>query len=246
MHSSSSPITLSTRGVGDGVVGMQFSAAKSTENHCFSGVAKYYGYRYYHPQTGRWINRDPIEEDGGLNLYGFVGNDVNKFDLLGWKDMDSDECNIEIVVGHGTLANPDGTPRVPHSNKSIHWHKIHSKSKCWTTGYIGCNSNRINPPWMPHLDEEDAEGRWDADCSAMKEAALKAAKAAILVAGKMCNKPICCVTWGVRIKLMESMEEEWNKIFNKSGQIGPLHPARKACADLDQLDGKQLFGGICK
>jgi hypothetical protein len=45
---------------------------------------------------------------------------------------------------------------------------------------------------------------------------------------------------------MESMEEEWNKIFNKSGQIGPLHPARKACADLDQLDGKQLFGGICK
>jgi RHS repeat-associated protein len=41
---------------------MPLSAAKSTENQRFSGVAKYYGYRYYHPQTGRWINRDPIEE----------------------------------------------------------------------------------------------------------------------------------------------------------------------------------------
>jgi RHS repeat-associated protein len=201
MHRRTTPITLSTRGVGARVIGMPLSAVKSTENQRFCGVAKYYGYRYYSPQTGRWINRDPIEEAGGLNLYGFVGNDLNKFDLLGWKDMDSDECNIEIVVGHGTLANPDGTPRVPHSNKSIHWHKIHSKSKCWTTGYIGCNSNRINPPWMPHLDEEDAEGRWDADCSAMKEAALKAAKAAILVAGKMCNKPICCVTWGGENKI---------------------------------------------
>jgi RHS repeat-associated protein len=84
MHSSSSPITLSTRGVGARVVGMPLSAAKSTENQRFSGVAKYYGYRYYHPQTGRWINRDPIEEDGGLNLYGFVGNDgLNWWDYLG-------------------------------------------------------------------------------------------------------------------------------------------------------------------
>ncbi|PLX40040.1 MAG: hypothetical protein C0608_10075 [Deltaproteobacteria bacterium] len=44
----------------------------------------YYGYRYYSPELGRWINRDPIEEEGGLNLYGFVGNDpINAYDLLG-------------------------------------------------------------------------------------------------------------------------------------------------------------------
>jgi RHS repeat-associated protein len=34
----------------------------------------YYGYRYYDPVTGRWPSRDPIEEEGGVNLYGFVGN----------------------------------------------------------------------------------------------------------------------------------------------------------------------------
>jgi RHS repeat-associated protein len=50
------------------------------------GVADY-GYRYYDPLTGRWPSRDPIEEEGGLNLYGFVGNEgVNKLDFLGmWK-----------------------------------------------------------------------------------------------------------------------------------------------------------------
>ena len=42
------------------------------------------GYRYYNPSTGRWLSRDPIEEEGGINLYGFVSNDsLNRFDLLG-------------------------------------------------------------------------------------------------------------------------------------------------------------------
>ncbi len=44
----------------------------------------YYGYRYYNPSTGRWLSRDPIEEKGGLNLYGFVGNvPINSVDPLG-------------------------------------------------------------------------------------------------------------------------------------------------------------------
>jgi RHS repeat-associated protein len=49
----------------------------------------YYGYRYYDPPTGRWLNRDPIEESGGLNLYGFVGNDavnaMNRFLTRFWE-----------------------------------------------------------------------------------------------------------------------------------------------------------------
>jgi RHS repeat-associated protein len=44
----------------------------------------FYGYRYYDPVTGSWPSRDPIEERGGINLYGFVGNDpVRKWDILG-------------------------------------------------------------------------------------------------------------------------------------------------------------------
>ena len=41
-------------------------------------------YRAYDPDLGRWLSRDPIEEDGGLNLYGYVGsNPVNKIDPYG-------------------------------------------------------------------------------------------------------------------------------------------------------------------
>ena len=35
----------------------------------------YYGYRYYSPELRRWASPDPIGEAGGLNLYGFCGND---------------------------------------------------------------------------------------------------------------------------------------------------------------------------
>ena len=42
------------------------------------------GYRYYLPEIGRWLNRDPLGEDGGLNLYVFMGNNsISSIDLFG-------------------------------------------------------------------------------------------------------------------------------------------------------------------
>ena len=50
---------------------------------CETGLY-YYGYRYYDPLTGRWLNRDPLEEIGSLNLYGFLSNNgLNQLDYLG-------------------------------------------------------------------------------------------------------------------------------------------------------------------
>jgi len=44
----------------------------------------YYGYRYYDPLTGRWPSRDPIGEEGGVNIYGFVSNlPTSQIDFLG-------------------------------------------------------------------------------------------------------------------------------------------------------------------
>jgi len=66
----------------------------------------YYGYRYYDPVTGRWPSRDPIEEAGGINLYGFVGNDgVNTADVLGLKWM---VLGRERVSGISTIVT-DGS-----------------------------------------------------------------------------------------------------------------------------------------
>ena len=45
----------------------------------------YYGFRFYAPQLGRWVNRDPIQEQGGRNLYGFISNEsINHLDKLGF------------------------------------------------------------------------------------------------------------------------------------------------------------------
>jgi RHS repeat-associated protein len=59
----------------------------------------YYGYRYYSPILMRWLNRDPIEEGGGNNLYAFcVNNGVCRLDPFGnfslnlyWRELTSEE-----------------------------------------------------------------------------------------------------------------------------------------------------------
>jgi hypothetical protein len=58
------------------------------------------GRRYYSPSQGRFLGRDPIEESGGLNLYGFVLNDpVNLWDYLG----------MDIVLGIREPKSGDAT-----------------------------------------------------------------------------------------------------------------------------------------
>ena len=52
-----------------------------------------YNYRYYDPLTGRWPSRDPINEKGGENLYGFVGNSpLSQVDYLG---LDTEFANTQ-------------------------------------------------------------------------------------------------------------------------------------------------------
>ena len=63
----------------------------------------FYGFRYYDPVTGRWPNRDPAEEQGGLNLYGFVGNDgINRWDYLGLSQALSWSLFAHWLGGSGT------------------------------------------------------------------------------------------------------------------------------------------------
>ncbi|MCB1224727.1 MAG: RHS repeat-associated core domain-containing protein [Verrucomicrobiales bacterium] len=73
--------TLTATGLAAHVNRYQFST-KPIERG--SGLA-YFGFRYYDPVTGRWPSRDPIEEKGGFNLYGFVNNEtISESDVLGF------------------------------------------------------------------------------------------------------------------------------------------------------------------
>jgi len=79
----------------------------------------YYGYRFYSPEMGRWVNRDPVNETGfrrmtgrrfvsrGDNLFTFVRNaPMMKFDPIG----------LLVVVEPGTGA-PD--PAKPPSDEDV-------------------------------------------------------------------------------------------------------------------------------
>ena len=46
----------------------------------------YYGYRWYAPGLQRWVNRDPVGENGGINLYAVVRNSPLTYrDALGFQ-----------------------------------------------------------------------------------------------------------------------------------------------------------------
>ena len=61
----------------------------------------YYGYRYYSPIIGRWLNRDPLEEKGGRNLYAFANNSPeDQIDPLGLISDALDllkDCLLEVT-----------------------------------------------------------------------------------------------------------------------------------------------------
>lgn len=51
-------------------------------------------YRGYNPFTARWLNRDPIEKNGGLNLYEYVGGSP-----VNYVDIDGKHPLIAIAAG---------------------------------------------------------------------------------------------------------------------------------------------------
>tara|TARA_B100001093_G_scaffold263529_1_gene251933 strand:+ start:492 stop:1514 length:1023 start_codon:yes stop_codon:yes gene_type:complete len=64
----------------------------------------YYGFRYYDSSNGRWLNRDPITERGGFNLYAIVGNEtLHAVDMLGLKTCQSISFSASIPATKGKI-----------------------------------------------------------------------------------------------------------------------------------------------
>jgi RHS repeat-associated protein len=85
----------------------------SKEAQSQSGLV-YYGYRFYEPSSQRWVNRDPIQENGGRNLYGFVvNNPVTEVDLFGLKKVYGNWCGSDWTGGQKDQYDLNGGPYLP-------------------------------------------------------------------------------------------------------------------------------------
>ncbi|MEZ5274878.1 MAG: RHS repeat-associated core domain-containing protein [Opitutaceae bacterium] len=83
-------------------------ATKYTDDE--SGLV-YFGHRYYNPKTGRFINRDPIEEMGGFNLYRYTNNDaINRWDYLGLNPTLEPINKVPIALDEFVVNSSDSPP----------------------------------------------------------------------------------------------------------------------------------------
>ena len=78
-------------------------------HHAASGLSLAL-YRAYDPDLGRFINRDPIKESGGFNLYGYTDNNpinyVDRDGLCGTMTMSAMALLFIVVAVYAVVTNP--------------------------------------------------------------------------------------------------------------------------------------------
>jgi RHS repeat-associated protein len=211
---------------------MPLLAAKSTENQRFPEVAKYYGYRYYHPQTGRWLSRDPLGEPGhdlmlemldasGVdqeeklttdNLYNFVFNDsINQYDING-------EWVVPVLRGIVAIGGAIGMQIAKRKAKqAAECAAIHAAYKAAEKQATGCKACLTCPEYVKLLTARTAEigGR-------------------ALYLKKKCDYKL---PGSIAARSKKKETNHRTELANKVKAFGncAAHAARENCANLQQL-----------
>jgi RHS repeat-associated protein len=136
-------------------------------------------FRYYNPQTGRYITPDPIGLEGGINLFVYVaGNPVNRKDPLGlfWDGPDVDFPGTPTLPeGSGSILScrqiaqrirQEGQQRYPWTPDDRNNHMRHCWASCRLSQLAGsaCSfiagwAQEIRGVYDPADTEANAKGR---------------------------------------------------------------------------------------
>jgi RHS repeat-associated protein len=120
----------------------------------------FYGFRYYDAETGRWPSRDPIQEWGGLNLYGMVGNSlINAFDYIGLSGNccgDKPLSSGQDCCG-GTAFRPSKSKQCcgDDKNGSLYKPAAHGRRKIGGECCDGGSKGTYQPYWEVHYNSLD-------------------------------------------------------------------------------------------
>ncbi len=114
-------------------------------------------FRAYDANLGRWLNRDPIEEAGGLNVYGYVGNDP-----FNWVDPDGAQSTSPIraaapfreppprVWPRGTMPDSVRMETLRRLERQGTWGRITGISAAPTPGRVSPTAvQAVKPPPPP-------------------------------------------------------------------------------------------------
>ncbi|MBR3923639.1 MAG: RHS repeat-associated core domain-containing protein [Kiritimatiellae bacterium] len=112
-----------------------------------------YQRRFYHPGVGRWLNRDPIEEEGGENVYCFVENSPSW--LVDFGGLHTFQFNDKGWSSGNVSQNNGGVLGVTSFS-------IRSGSEC------KCVSGKYSPEYTFVLDvysmvQDADDSKWDDD-----------------------------------------------------------------------------------
>ena len=85
----------------------------------------YFGHRFYSPRIARWLTRDPIEEDGGENLYAYCKNNaLSSYDKLG--------LDVTVTTGNRNASWWQIGNRFLHQEICVDTWAWNRKSCCWS------------------------------------------------------------------------------------------------------------------
>ena len=93
----------------------------------------YFGHRFYSPRIARWLTRDPIEEDGGENLYAYCKNNaLSNYDKFG--------LDVTVTTGNRNASWWQIGNRFLHQEICVDTWAWNRKSCCWSRTGRSCFS----------------------------------------------------------------------------------------------------------
>lgn len=118
----------------------------STKYTDFETELVYYGYRYYDPDQGRWINRDPIGNEINIGLYLFVDNSatssIDAFGLYTINNAWNSLINEGVMPAISGYYDPLSGMYVPasYSDQQLfdRWVELESNDANWLTQIPDC------------------------------------------------------------------------------------------------------------